>query len=400
MGLIQYAFRFFSDDGSELTSSVYAAENAAAALPLDANIVVRIGVTHDGSAVPSASTYLLFAAPVGTEAWFEVSATGSGKVKLWPSGGSPNNIPGGSQATSSRLSAPSISPTPTFTAGQLIDANGIAAPVSIGNGQYTELGWCIRLVSANGAQNGEQYKFRALRIPGAEGSPTDGGGGSGDPNWANLSLSIFNESNANGSTSYVDQSANGFTPISVLTPTWSDAQTVDGRNSVRFENDTAVGDGIRFASNAAFGFGTGDFTWHTWWRTDALATGVQMIFEFVGSGVVAELYVNPDGSIGVWLDDNDAILTGSGVLSNNTWYHLAVTRSGSTVRLFVDGSQVGSATDAENLDAARAVRIGISNDDGSAGFNSAWMAGAQVYKGVAVWTAGFTPPTLPRPTGA
>lgn len=92
MSLTQYAFRFYNDDGGEATSTPFAAENANISWPLDTNVVLRLGVTHDGSAAPSTSKYMLFAARVGTEAWFEVSPAGAGKLRVAKSSGSPNNI--------------------------------------------------------------------------------------------------------------------------------------------------------------------------------------------------------------------------------------------------------------------------------------------------------------------
>lgn len=167
MSLDQYAFRFYNDDGGEATSTPYAAQNANITWPLDTNIRLRIGVSHFGDAAPATSKYMLFAAPSGTNKWFEVAPTGTGKIRLARSGGSPNNIPAGGVATTQRLTAPGYSPTPVFTAGRAWDDESGQDDVAIGNNQFTEMEWCLQAVSANGAQNADVYDFRVARVPGS-----------------------------------------------------------------------------------------------------------------------------------------------------------------------------------------------------------------------------------------
>lgn len=165
MSLDQYAFRFYNDDGGEATSTPYAAQNANITWPLDTNIRLRVGISHFGTLSPAGAKYMLFAALSGTNKWFEVAATGAGKIRTSISGGSPNNIPSGGVATTQRLTAPGYSPTPTFVPGRAWDGDSGQDLISIGNNQFTELEWCLQAVSANGAQNGDIYDFRVLRIP-------------------------------------------------------------------------------------------------------------------------------------------------------------------------------------------------------------------------------------------
>lgn len=166
MSLDQYGFRFFNDDGGEANATAYAAENTNIQLPLDTNVRLRMGVRNIGAAAPTTSKYMLLAAPTGTSKWFEVSPTGLGKVKVYASGGSPNNIAAGGTPTSQRLSAPPTgSPTGAFVAGRAWDDESGSDDVAIANGQFTEMEWCIRAIAGNGAINGDIYDFRVYRIP-------------------------------------------------------------------------------------------------------------------------------------------------------------------------------------------------------------------------------------------
>lgn len=81
----------------------------------------------------------------------------------------------------------------------------------------------------------------------------------------------------------------------------------------------------------------------------------------------------------------------SGVLSTGAWHHIAVTRSGTNVRLFTDGSLIGTITDATNYQAgsSRPV-IGASGaTEGTEALNG-YVDELRVSNN-ARWTAGFTP---------
>ncbi|HKQ22879.1 MAG TPA: hypothetical protein VJT81_00370, partial [Burkholderiales bacterium] len=188
--LDQYAFRWGHDDGTEATHTWLDAQNVNVSLPLDDPCLLRIGLYCPGDA-PATSKYLLFYKKTTDIAWREVINTGTLPIKLAPSAGSPNNIPAGGEATTNRLSPPTVSPTPTFTAGRRWCDESAEDDVPLGNGQFTELEFSVMAVSANGAVNGDMYDFRLARIPGvitgrtdnfnrgdtatAIGTPSDGG---------------------------------------------------------------------------------------------------------------------------------------------------------------------------------------------------------------------------------
>jgi hypothetical protein len=68
-----------------------------------------------------------------------------------------------------------------------------------------------------------------------------------------------------------------------------------------------------------------------------------------------------------------------------------VVRSGSSVKLYVDGSQLGSPfTNSSNITATTALYVGAWQ--GWYGSVNGWMDEIRVSKGVARWTANFTPP--------
>ena len=80
---------------------------------------------------------------------------------------------------------------------------------------------------------------------------------------------------------------------------------------------------------------------------------------------------------------------------NGNWYHIAACRSGTTLRLFVNGVQAGSnATDNINW-LSEGTNVKIGTDDG---FNQTFngkISNFRVVKGTALYTSSFRPPTEP-----
>lgn len=87
-------------------------------------------------------------------------------------------------------------------------------------------------------------------------------------------------------------------------------------------------------------------------------------------------------------------------LSNNTWYHVAVTRSGNTWRLFLNGTQEDSVTQSGALsDSGSTTRLGNYGPSGTAshGLNG-YIEDFRITRGVARYTSNFTAPTSAHPT--
>jgi hypothetical protein len=156
------------------------------------------------------------------------------------------------------------------------------------------------------------------------------------------------------------------------------------------------------AQTQNFVYGTGNFTIEFWFYMSALA----------GSGNYYVLYDGrPSSTSGAYVNlgignatpesyvNGATVITGS-ALSANTWYHFAYARSGSSTKMFINGSQVGSTyTDTTNyLNAADRPVIGTN------GFNVAqynfngYIDDLRITKGYARYTANFTPPTQAFPT--
>lgn len=181
----------------------------------------------------------------------------------------------------------------------------------------------------------------------------------------------------------------------------STTQSQWGGSSIAFD-----GTGDWLLSNVAtpnlYAFGTGDFTIEMWAR-----------FAAVGSGAVHHFYDNrPASTDGAYttlrtnssaqleyVANGTARITGA-TLTTGVWYHIAVCRSGTDTKLFVNGVQSGSTyTDSTNyLNPAARPLVGASGYHlaGLNGFNG-YIQDVRVTKGYARYTTGFTPPTAAFP---
>jgi hypothetical protein len=151
-------------------------------------------------------------------------------------------------------------------------------------------------------------------------------------------------------------------------------------------------------------FGTGDFTVEAWVYPTA-AGSLDVILGTNSGGATGGwqiIYDSPNA--GVW-NFNFQVSGGPygfslGSLSLNTWSHIAVTRSGTTVRTFVNGTQITSSTTGGGSNIAEStgtLYIGQAYENiGGRDFNG-YIDDLRITNGVARYTSAFTPPTAAFP---
>jgi len=154
-------------------------------------------------------------------------------------------------------------------------------------------------------------------------------------------------------------------------------------------------------TNAAFTFGTGDLTLECWIYQTATSTGAyKVIFaDNVYGGTGGYTLYSYNNALNLWIGGSPQveIIAPAGTIALNTWTHVAWSRSGSSNRLFIDGTQVGATTTDSTNYTGTASLIGASTL--STLFFPGYMTNIRVVKGVAVYTGNFTVPTAPlQPT--
>ena len=170
-----------------------------------------------------------------------------------------------------------------------------------------------------------------------------------------------------------------------------------GTGSIKFDG---TGDYLFINRTTALDIGAGDFTVEAWvYATSANKDGQFrriLATEANGSSAV-QLYISASGKIVYTANDDASRLTGTTNVLNG-WHHVAVVREGSAsgnIELYVDGSSEGSFTDTASK-TSRSFHIG--KYPGASGYFQGYLDDLRITKGIARYTANFTPPTEALPT--
>jgi len=228
-----------------------------------------------------------------------------------------------------------------------------------------------------------------------------------DPYWSQVALLLHFDA-AEGGNVFTDYSSYGHVHAT-SSLTHDNATFKYGTASGTW---TAVGQFLQYPLTSEFMFGSADFTIETW----AYFTGTGDRVIYYGDGASN----GGGGQIALWRNGSDQnfvslvdsagtgySITGS-VIPANAWVHIALTRSGSTVRLFLNGALDGSVT----LPAGTTLRtpqghptVGRAGDYAGyfGGGYGVYMVGRlddfRITNGTARYTAAFTPPAAPFANG-
>ena len=151
--------------------------------------------------------------------------------------------------------------------------------------------------------------------------------------------------------------------------------------------------------NAAFGFGTGDFTVEAWINLNNVSATKGLFFGVGTNSFGLRIGQSYAGNV------NGLNIVKSGVadleycvftFSTGTWYHIAVVRIGTTIYFFVNGTQqttLGSGGGSFNFTTPSSEYIGSNNDTNEK--YAGYISNLRVVKGVGVYSGNFTVPTAP-----
>ena len=118
---------------------------------------------------------------------------------------------------------------------------------------------------------------------------------------------------------------------------------------------------INIPSSAEFAFGSAAFTIECWVKPlSASLTGERNIIDTRASSateVAGRLYLNA-AQLRWNVNGSDLVTTGATTLAANTWYHVAVVKSSTTTKIYIDGVERGTGTDSTTY-AAKPIRIGM-----------------------------------------
>ena len=159
-----------------------------------------------------------------------------------------------------------------------------------------------------------------------------------------------------------------------------------------------TGDYIELKNQQETSYGTSDFTIETWAYFTAGAAGSAYRYLFgQGSGTSGTnnlgLYIQGN-VLKVW-HNGAATITGTTTISLNSWYHIALSRNGTNLKLFLNGTQEGStATNSSNITStATGLSIGRWAEISDPYYFAGYISDFRITKGLARYTSNFTAPT-------
>ena len=171
------------------------------------------------------------------------------------------------------------------------------------------------------------------------------------------------------------------------------ADTTTNANRPKFYDKSmsfdGTGDYLEIADGTDWDFGTGDFTVELWTLPTNTSGYVGLIGSRDSSGW-GMMYA-PGDSYKLKFYTPTERASGANAITNNKWQHVAVSRSGSTIKGFVNGVQVFSHSDSDTADGDASLKIGTGWPSGMSNLNG-YMQDVRIYKGTAKYTSAFIPP--------
>ena len=171
-------------------------------------------------------------------------------------------------------------------------------------------------------------------------------------------------------------------------------------------------DWIDTPDHADWNFGSGDFTIDFWVRFAVVPTSgnIQVIVsQWKDASNYWDLFLYNNGGVIQWWVN---VVTGgvtlvtvtksAATIDADTWYHVAFVRYGNIWRFFQGGVQCGTdVTDTDAVgDYAGLLYIGKLGTNATPYYFNGWLDEFRISKGIARWTAGFTPSTEAYKTAA
>lgn len=252
-----------------------------------------------------------------------------------------------------------------------------------------------------------------VRNPGGGRGNGNGKGSNNPNNWTGLALGLHMDG-SNGGTTFTDSSVLGHSVSANNGATTSTTQAKFGQSG-KFNgtfNNVLNQSSLTVADHPAFDFADKDFTICGWFWINSKCNNSQVAHGLVNKRANTSVI----GSFGIEVNQTAVSTTQTGILGYcrntsgtnaviqvsgdpiaiNTWYHVALVRTGTQLKMYLNGVQVGAtATITGSLQVNTSpISIGAASatsDYGLSGYMDDW----QFYRNQALWTANFTPPTVP-----
>lgn len=146
-----------------------------------------------------------------------------------------------------------------------------------------------------------------------------------------------------------------------------------------------------------FAFGTGNFTLEFWFNPTSVAFAATMLGfrPASGNGAYPCIYMNTNGVLTYYVFTADRITSPVNAIVANTWQSIAVVRTGTQTKMYLNGNQVGvTYTDTTNY-LAGSCTIGANDYTANGSYQIRGYMDELRISNVARYTANYTPATQP-----
>ena len=221
----------------------------------------------------------------------------------------------------------------------------------------------------------------------------------GDVHFPKVSL-LLPFDGSNGATSTTDSSNNNSTVTFVGTSQISTAQSKFGGSSMLFDGNS---DYLTVTNSSFSSLNTSGstFTIEFWVYFSSITGDQSPVNNYSGSSGGLLINKNSSHVITVNLSGDGADITGTTTVSAGQWYHIALSGSSGSYKLFLNGTQEGSTYTGSLGGGSSTYQIGAFY------WSSTFYYGVNGYlddirftAGLARYTSGFTPPTTAHLTSA
>lgn len=196
---------------------------------------------------------------------------------------------------------------------------------------------------------------------------------------------------ANNSTTFTDTSPSAHTVTAHGDAKISTAQYIFNGSSGYFDGN----DYLTIPANSDFAL-PGDFTFEGWIYLPATPSGdYAAIIDTRGTTATGKdallLAVDSSRRLKVFLDTSE-LISSTNAIPLTTWVHFHATKTGTTMAIGLDGSELATITDTNNKTQQGPVYIGRVYDNAHAGLN-AYLSYLRLTKGVGLYSGSYTVPT-------
>lgn len=206
------------------------------------------------------------------------------------------------------------------------------------------------------------------------------------------------------STTMIDNSTNSYAITASSSPKVSTHNPFNQTSSTGGSYSTSTNGGSMYFNGSSdyvsatipSAFGTSDFTIECWLYLFAPGAGAIVDFRTSDSaGASIDFYLNSSKQL-CSSTPLTGYITGTKVLAASQWYHVALVRSGSSLKTYINGLQDGSYGSMSANITNTVARIAYGANGYLAG--GGYISDVKIVKGTALYTAPFVPPPAPLTT--